>query len=674
MPRRTREHQLEGESRLAFERALGSRFVFRSEDPDYGVDGSVEEFDTELGQATGLRFFAQLKATDEAVLAKALHARISLETADYYRALSLPLLMVRYHAPTNRTFTRWFHQFDPYFGGLGDKGLTFRWVESDVWDGQRPERLVADVQAFLRWRSPSLPLPVTVRRDCPAEGALGLSGSEIRVGLQRRAEDRPDVLRFGGGSPEPGEALVEVTDDQIAGALGTVTRAVLHLDSGYDPGPSGDQIAVDAYVMVALAFENVGQDDIAGRLAAAYFAESTLTQAFEPALALSAAMARGRRVLEALDLAERLDVSDDPSTSAASFAFTLPALAHGETLSGRELKDYRGTMRARIARRHERGDLVGAARESYGLGNHFRNRESPHEALQLYKDAGRLEPAYLQRAHYWFELGGVFFFAQYYSEAADAYERALGLGADSMAAALKADSLMFQGEYAEAHELFESFNRDSAHHENPRFAEYRLKEFVLRLVINERAISRQDRQPELAERLSGSVGGDLEPGAAAASLDKALDLDALCGLAWFNRGTADRLLGATERVFVDYLIAAVLQPWDPEAWGNVVVLAAFSESAPYYLGDILVTARRQAGESNVVDWVIRTAKAQSEAFPHQDFVAMIQGMFDELPAEEQPGFTLRSLGAGGAVDETFLSVHSDEAYRRRTPPKADQGQ
>ena len=110
----------------------------------------------------------------------------------------------------------------------------------------------------------SLPLPVTVRRDCPAEGALGLSGSEIRVGLQRRAEDWPDVLRFGGGSPEPGEALVEVTDDQIAGALGTVTRAVLHLDSGYDPGPSGDQIAVDAYVMVALAFENVGQDDIAG--------------------------------------------------------------------------------------------------------------------------------------------------------------------------------------------------------------------------------------------------------------------------------------------------------------------------------------------------------------------------------------------------------------------------
>ena len=159
MPRRTREHQLEGESRLAFERALGSRFVFRSEDPDYGVDGSVEEFDTELGQATGLRFFAQLKATDEAVLAKALHARISLETADYYRALSLPLLMVRYHAPTNRTFTRWFHQFDPYFGGLGDKGLTFRWVESDVWDGQRPERLVADVQAFLRWRSPVTPSP-----------------------------------------------------------------------------------------------------------------------------------------------------------------------------------------------------------------------------------------------------------------------------------------------------------------------------------------------------------------------------------------------------------------------------------------------------------------------------------------------------------------------------------
>jgi Domain of unknown function (DUF4365) len=123
MPRRTRGHQLEKQSRLAFEHVLGDRFVFRSEEPDYGVDGSVEVFDPSLGYATGLRFFAQLKATDEVDLKKALRLWVSLETADYYRALPLPLLMVRYQASSGRLFTRWFHQFDPYYGGLGKRDL-----------------------------------------------------------------------------------------------------------------------------------------------------------------------------------------------------------------------------------------------------------------------------------------------------------------------------------------------------------------------------------------------------------------------------------------------------------------------------------------------------------------------------------------------------------------------
>jgi hypothetical protein len=200
MPRRTRGHQLEKQSRLAFEHVLGDRFVFRSEEPDYGVDGSVEVFDPSLGYATGLRFFAQLKATDEVDLKKALRLWVSLETADYYRALPLPLLMVRYQASSGRLFTRWFHQFDPYYGGLGEKGLTFRWAEDDVWDTERPDALAGDVRAFLRWRSPALPLPVSIRRERPDEAALGLSASEIRVALQRRAENHPDIIVFRGGS------------------------------------------------------------------------------------------------------------------------------------------------------------------------------------------------------------------------------------------------------------------------------------------------------------------------------------------------------------------------------------------------------------------------------------------------------------------------------------------
>jgi len=81
MPRRPREHQIEDESRRAFEAALPSRFVYRPFSPDYGLDGEVEEFD-EDELATGLRFYVQLKATDQLKLGKALKVSLPLEHAD----------------------------------------------------------------------------------------------------------------------------------------------------------------------------------------------------------------------------------------------------------------------------------------------------------------------------------------------------------------------------------------------------------------------------------------------------------------------------------------------------------------------------------------------------------------------------------------------------------------
>lgn len=665
MPRRTREHELETQSRVAFERALGNRFVFRSEEPDYGLDGSVEEFDPRSRATTGLRFFVQLKATDSEDLQTSLRARIPLETADYYRALPLPLLMVRYVASSDRIFTRWFHQFDPYYGGLGEKGLTFRWEEDDEWRDDRPGELVADVRAFLRWRSPSLPLPLSIRRERPTEGAFDLSASEFRVALQRSAEARPDVLRFRGGTPEAGEARVEVSDDHIGAALGNVTGAVLHIDERYRPGELGVQAAVDAFAMLALAFENIGQDELASRVGSAFFADSTLARTVEPALAISAAMARTHRVREALSLAERLDTSGDPAIAEASFAFTLPALAQSASLTREELEEYRTTMRSRIQRRHDSSDVVGVARESYGLGNHYRaHGESEDEALEavrLYEDAARYQPAYLERTHYWFELGGALFFAERYADAATAYDRAVKLGSDRVGLALQADSLMFHGDYERARQLFESFNAGDVEDDRPRLAEFRLKEFLLHVVIDQLGISRQERQPDAALQLSGAVDGNLHPEEAVATLNEALNLDALCGLAWFNRGAADQLRGSTQSVFVDYLVAALLQPWDAEAWGNAVTLAALSEGAETFLGDILVTARRVAGEAAVMEHVIRAARAQREEFPHEEFAGSIQGIFDNLPPEPVEGFTLRSLGEGGAVEETFLSIHTGEA-------------
>jgi hypothetical protein len=117
MPKRPRSHQIEQNSRIAFEAVLPDHFIYRRKEDDYGLDGEVEVFDAVTDEATGALFYVQLKATDKTRLKTALSARIEPTTANYYRSLPLPTLMVRYLTVSNRLFVRWFHQFDPYYGG-----------------------------------------------------------------------------------------------------------------------------------------------------------------------------------------------------------------------------------------------------------------------------------------------------------------------------------------------------------------------------------------------------------------------------------------------------------------------------------------------------------------------------------------------------------------------------
>lgn len=62
MPQRPREHEIETESRRAFESALDQNWEYRVITPDYGIDGELEYF--EHRKTTGLRFHVQLKGTD----------------------------------------------------------------------------------------------------------------------------------------------------------------------------------------------------------------------------------------------------------------------------------------------------------------------------------------------------------------------------------------------------------------------------------------------------------------------------------------------------------------------------------------------------------------------------------------------------------------------------------
>ena len=237
-------------------------------------------------------------------------------------------------------------------------------------------------------------------------------------------------------------------------------------------------------------------------------------------------------------------------------------------MSEAEVAEYQAAIGRRIERREAAGNAIQASREVLSLANHHRNQHEADRSIELYRRAAELDPEYRERVHFWHELAGVLFLADCFEESADAYGKAIDLGGGDMAPLLRADALMFAGQYAAAREAFreavldvESFQRGS---------EYYLKVGLLDFIIDWRGIASQERDPLGAITLVGQVIPD--DGAAAgeeAIADKcweALGADALNGLAWWNLASAVEKAGEREQAGLMFLNAAFCQPWDAEAW------------------------------------------------------------------------------------------------------------
>ena len=362
MPQRPRAHQIEDLSRRAFESTLGPRFVYRNEsDPrEYGIDGTVEEFEEHPPHlATGLRFHVQLKATDEPNLSRSLAESIGRATADYYRSLTLPVLMVRYRADDETLYARWFHQFDPTDSRM-TRTVTFRWEPEDRLGPDGPSRLVSEARAFLTLRSPALRLPLDVYLDVGAEGAHGLGRAVLQTALRNSVSAVPDVVFLRSGPIPAGAIRLATTTASLTANLGNVTTATVLLDR-YSPGEIGEQFGIDAMVVLALAFEYVGRTDVATRLATAFLARSSLVTAPEVAWGLAFALRRSRRVPEALRLADSLDTSEEADRREASKPFLIAALWHRGSLETDELDQLEAVLERRVAR-------------EIGLGNELAGR------------------------------------------------------------------------------------------------------------------------------------------------------------------------------------------------------------------------------------------------------------------------------------------------------------
>jgi len=234
-----------------------------------------------------------------------------------------------------------------------------------------------------------------------------------------------------------------------------------------------------------------------------------------------------------------------------------------------------------------------------------------------------------------------------YENAAHFYDVSLALEDDALTRALYADALMFSGKYEEARQSFETYLQQTSR----VVAEYRLKAYVLPLLIDNFGLSQQ-RRPEIAMGLA-EINQEVDEGDVPERFSNALEADALCALAWFNRGVL--LSGADQRTdaMFSFLMAGLAQSGDVEAWNNALGLALSAGDEYLELSSVILEAAFRLNGAAFMDRMKAHTYNQPAGFPVAEYLEAIEEILAQLPVEDERAL-VRFLGEGSDYEEFNL--------------------
>ncbi len=641
MPERPRQHRLANDSRIHFERLLPEAWVFREEHPDYGVDGEVEVFDGE-GSATGLRFHVQLKATDAMDLDEEPSVRLSRETFEYYESLDLPVLIVFFHSPSEKTFVRWVHEFDSYYGGAGERTIAFPFPLRSEWVDSTADKIVDDLQAQRILKSASLPLPIQMTVEVTEDEFHGLAAAQLVARIRVAAQDAWATIQVSQGTDQTRPRMVHtvISEDAVVVNLAGSHGATLQLNG---EKPNLSSLQNDVLLLVAVALSRAGHLSPASGLALVVVEGSTLLRDQAFSAEVLRCILGARRTSELLELAERMEGDED----LRGFARTLEMSSILLPNNPHEEETVREFLRHKVELVEVQGSEGEQAMAHYNLANNLR-QVSMFDAGRHYVQAARLDESYWLRGYFCRELAGVSFDLHRYSCAKRLYKMALDTGEPGQeeVVALLADSAMHAGDFEEAVEGFEKY-ADSVDHPNH---EWILKSWVLKGLMSLLGIQKQNRDPLVARRLLDQrEDHDEEP------LRSILAMDALCGRAWDRLGTLYHRDGRVTDAIGAYVLSGLLDRWNLEVWCDAIGISLTTEDLRHMFPEILSTAYEIGGD-RLFEALASFAGHQPEGFPAKEFVNTIGDCLGKMSRRATSGpRVMRMIGPENKIFQLDLS-------------------
>ena len=551
MPIRARSHILEEQSIRRFIDALPSGWVYRGKSPDYGIDGEVEVYNDD-GSATGLTFHVQLRGTDN--VAHADRVRLKVDQLNYFLSFDVPTAVVRYDS-SNTSF-KW--QWAANIASRADirekqKSFTYRFGEDERWNDATPAeiRRTLEVRRRLSAYPPSMAVPLRIDLSAippadryPVDRAIAraIAGSS---GALVRADSTPAQV----------EAFVRLEPDFLAVGIDTLTGVTFDL---CDP-TTDDYLVSILYALVRLFRRQrlIRQAEaLAMLLVERGLAHHNDDLAFEACLAL----ARDLPALVRLAIINNLH--EQKSAHYSALALTIAKAPQDEGLRRVAMEAFFDAS-ITIARAI---DTANEAATYYSIGNFYRAQNDRALAVAHYNRARKLRPAYLETGYFLSELGGLVFLAGHYKASARAYwGAALKNTDDPNIVFLLADAMLLAGFVAAARSCFEHALTGCS--VPNMLLEAELKIMICNNLIEEVGSVIVPRRRAEANRALHPDG--LDTPTHLENLTR--EIDALNPLARFNLGITCSAEGDRHTALHHFLLCAIVQPQDIEAWANAVI-------------------------------------------------------------------------------------------------------
>ena len=296
-------------------------------------------------------------------------------------------------------------------------------------------------------------------------------------------------------------------------------------------------------------------------------------------------------------------------------------------------------------------DFASEAAAYYSIGNFYRARNDQTLAFAHYNQARKLRPVYLETGYFLSELGGILFSWDVTRRRQRPNWVAASKSSDNpITIFLLADALLLAGFVAAAAGCFEqAISFDAAHH--AYFSKAKLKIMICHHLIETTGAAVVPRRRNAAALLLNTGGRDLP-----AHLENlSREVDAINPLARFNLGVSRAAEGDQKAALYHFLLCAIVQPHDIEAWANAVICAMSLDDELLRLGIISVAIHHMgtAAYDHLRQQLV-TQLASPDKLAALDELAM--RLLEENEQRGDDGFTMRILDGDSYHSFTVLGT------------------